>query len=70
MEPDLNWSCSYFFNVKNLIKRKCVFLKKYKNTIAILLCFFLIFGISTSANAQTYQVQPQALTAVEDINFI
>ena len=45
-------------------------MKKYKNTIAILLCFFLIFGISTSANAQTYQVQPQALTAVEDINFI
>ena len=45
-------------------------MKKYKNTIAILLCFFLIFGISTSVNAQTYQVQPQALTAVEDINFI
>lgn len=45
-------------------------MKKYKNIIAILLCFFLTFRISINANAQTHQVQSQVLAAVEETNFI
>ena len=44
-------------------------MKKCKNAIAILLCFFLIFGINT-ANAQATQTNPQAAVVVEETNFI
>lgn len=45
-------------------------MKRYKNVIAILLCFFLVFGFATTATAQTTQTNPQAAAVVEETNFI
>lgn len=67
-KSDLN--TIHIFLLKNLIKEVECFLKKHRNAIAILLCFFLIFGINTTATAQTTQIYPQAAAVVEETNLI